>query len=129
LRKPSPDASRSNTVVVAITDGTAGQQMSRLEAARLQRQLQDAKLSSLGVGSVQSAALASALRSKKSRLLSCGQSNLAANGNARDTDTVATIPVVTNCILEMHVRSDYRLATSAASPTGPPASATRSYNG
>jgi hypothetical protein len=89
-----PDASRPNTVVASITDGSGGNRTEVRSSAGSNTNAR-CEITALGLGQYSNATLASDTAYKKIALAYAADNvNSAANGNAGITDTVATIPVV-----------------------------------
>jgi hypothetical protein len=104
-----PDASRSNTVAVSITDGS-GENRIEVRSSSASNANARCEITALGLGQYSNATLASDTAYKKIALAYAADNvNSAANGNAGITDTVATIPVVSQLYIGNDIfLTDYR---------------------
>jgi hypothetical protein len=104
-----PDASRSNTVAASITDGS-GENRIEVRSSSTSNANARCEITALGLGQYSNATLASDTAYKKIALAYAADNvNSAANGNAGITDTVATIPVVSQLYIGNDIfLTDYR---------------------
>ena len=104
-----PDASRPNTVVASITDGS-GLNRTEVRSSSVSNTNARCEITALGLGQYSNATLASDTAYKKIALAYAADNvNSAANGNAGITDTVATIPVVSQLYIGNDIfLTDYR---------------------